>query len=90
MLEEKGTINARGSQNNEGMVDPSHQKLKQTLWENKAGESSVKYLVRGGGQRRSKLNLALIHIFLTRAVSEGVRGSIPGMEPGLPRGKDHM
>ncbi|GJY59135.1 RNA-directed DNA polymerase, eukaryota [Tanacetum coccineum] len=63
---EKGTINARGSQNNEGMVDPSHQKLKQTLWENKE-------------QRR-----------MNARVSEGVRGSIPGMEPGLPRGKDHM
>ncbi|GKC25705.1 hypothetical protein Tco_1027855, partial [Tanacetum coccineum] len=63
---EKGTINARGSQNNEGMVDPSHQKLKQTLWENKE-------------QRR-----------MNARVSEGVRGSIPEMEPRLPRGKDHM
>ena len=28
-------MKARGSQNNEGMVNPSHQKLKQTLGENK-------------------------------------------------------
>ncbi|GJV67160.1 hypothetical protein Tco_1482669 [Tanacetum coccineum] len=38
---EKGTINARGSQNNEGMVDPSHQKLKQMLWENKVNFSDT-------------------------------------------------
>ncbi|GJY09608.1 hypothetical protein Tco_0377793 [Tanacetum coccineum] len=36
-------------------------------------------VVRGGEQRR-----------MNARVSEGVRGSIPGMEPGLPRGKDHM
>ncbi|GJZ23135.1 flavin-containing monooxygenase FMO GS-OX5-like protein [Tanacetum coccineum] len=76
---EKGMINARESQNNDGMVDPSHQKLKQTLWENKCRVlDSLRWsdmpISRGMGV----------------AVSEGVHGSIPGMEPGLPRGKDHM
>ncbi|GKB71617.1 hypothetical protein Tco_0933029 [Tanacetum coccineum] len=33
---EQRTINAKGSQNYEGMVDPSHQKLKQMPGENKA------------------------------------------------------
>nr|GEU35568.1 ABC transporter G family member 31 [Tanacetum cinerariifolium] len=33
--EEQRTINARGSQNYEGMVDPSYEKLKQTPGENK-------------------------------------------------------
>nr|GEX87000.1 hypothetical protein [Tanacetum cinerariifolium] len=36
--QEQRTINARGSQNYEGMVDPSHQKLKQMPGENKVDE----------------------------------------------------
>ncbi|GJR92026.1 hypothetical protein Tco_0216037 [Tanacetum coccineum] len=51
---EKGTINARGSQNNEGMVDPSHQKLKQMLWDNKG-------LPLVGNQEQRKINASGIH-----------------------------
>nr|GEV58234.1 hypothetical protein [Tanacetum cinerariifolium] len=47
------TINARGSQNYEGMVDPGYEKLKQTLRENKAARSWYGLLAGRIGYKRN-------------------------------------